>query len=117
VSQTDTRQEQPIKGLFSQLAADAKQLVQAEVEVYKATAADKAAVAAPAVAALVVALLLVQAGLVTLFLMIALVLATQVGPVAAGVILLIVALAIAGVLALWAKSRLALIRTDPETGR
>ncbi|HEU4969576.1 phage holin family protein [Sphingomonas sp.] len=86
----------PIGQLFSQLVDDGKRYARAEVELYKAKAADKAQplkrAAIFAGAALTLALSAVTALLVGLILA----LQTLVGPLAATLIVVLVTLAIAG---------------------
>jgi uncharacterized membrane protein YqjE len=88
----------PIGQLFSQLVDDGKQYARAEVEFYKAKAADKAEPVKRAAiyggAALTLALSSVTALLVGLILS----LEPQVGPFAATLIVVLATLAIAGVL-------------------
>lgn len=88
----------PIGQLFSQLVDDGKRYARAEVEFYKAKAADKAGpvkrAAILGVAALTLALSAVTALLVGLILS----LEPQVGPFAATLIVVLATLALAGLL-------------------
>lgn len=97
----------PIGQLFSQLVDDGKRYARAEVELYKAKAADKAEPVKWAAifggAALTLALSAVTALLVGLILA----LETLVGPLAATLIVVLATLAIAGLLGWMAYKRIA----------
>lgn len=97
----------PIGQLFSQLVDDGKRYARAEVELYKAKAADKAEPVKWAAifggAALTLALSAVTALLVGLILA----LETLVGPLAATLIVVLATLAVAGLLGWMAYKRIA----------
>jgi len=97
----------PMGQLFSQLVDDGKRYARAEVELYKAKAADKAEPVKWAAiyggAALTLALSAVTALLVGLILA----LETLVGPLAATLIVVLVTLAVAGLLGWMAYKRVA----------
>lgn len=97
----------PIGQLFSQLVDDGKRYARAEVELYKAKAADKAEPVKWAAifggAALTLALSAVTALLVGLILA----LETLVGPLAATLIVVLATMAVAGLLGWMAYKRIA----------
>jgi hypothetical protein len=96
-------EEKPIGELFGQLIDDGKAFAQAEVALVKAQAASKAGAYKRPAALLVVAALFVIAAVVMLIITIAAGLATLIGPLAGGLAATVLAVLIAGGLALAAK--------------
>ncbi|MGE0776482.1 MAG: phage holin family protein [Sphingomonadaceae bacterium] len=96
-----------ISALVAQLADDASTLVRTEVELYRALALNRLAQSSQALGMLAGALILSIAGICTLLVMLAVGLANWIGPVGAGIVVSLGALAIAGVLAKQGASRLA----------
>jgi hypothetical protein len=89
----------PIGQLFSQLVDDGKRFARAEVELYKAKAADKAQPLKRAAIFGGVALTLALSAVTALLVGLILALQTLIGPLAATLIVVLVTLAIAGGLA------------------
>ena len=88
----------PIGQLFSQLVDDGKRFARAEVEFYKAKAADKAEPVKMAAIYGVAAVSLTLSAVTALLVGLILALATAVGPFAATLIVVLAALAVAGLL-------------------
>ena len=78
--------DRSIGELFGRVTDEGKAFVQAEIGLYKAIAARRAAKAGSGAAALVAALFLLNAALITLIVCLALELAMHVGPAFAGLI-------------------------------
>lgn len=97
----------PIGQLFSQLVDDGKRYARAEVEFYKAKAADKAAPAKKAAILGGAAVTLALSAVVALLVGLILSLETLVGPLAATLIVVLVTLAVAGLLGWMAYKQLA----------
>lgn len=96
-----------ISALVARLADDASALVRAEVELYRASAMNRLAESSHAFALLAGALILSIAGICTLLVMLALRLSSVIGPVGAGLVVSLGALAIAAILAKQGAARLA----------
>lgn len=86
----------PIGQLFSQLVDDGKRYARAEVELYKAKAADKAQPLKMAAVYAGIAVTLALSAVTALLVGLILALETLVGPLAATLIVVLVAIAIAG---------------------
>jgi fumarate reductase subunit D len=97
----------PIGQLFSQLVDDGKRYARAEVELYKAKAADKAEPVKWAAIFGGAALTLVLSAVTALLVGLILALETLVGPLAATLIVVLATLAIAGLLGWVAYKRIA----------
>lgn len=102
----DEVEERPIGELFGQLIDEGKAYAKAELGFAKATAEAKADAAKKPLLLAGAALLFLIAGVVVLCMTLALALATLVGPLAGGLIAVLVTFAVAGWLGLWAKEEL-----------
>jgi dsDNA-specific endonuclease/ATPase MutS2 len=92
-------EQESIGGLFARLADDAGALIRAEVEVYRAAALHRLALSQRALIYIASAALLALAALICLLIMLAISLATLIGPLGGGFVVTIVTLAIAALLA------------------
>lgn len=90
--------DRPIGELVSQLVDDGKAYAQAEIDLVKAIAADKAAVARTAAILLGLALFLAFGAVVALCVGIVMALATLIGPLLGGLVAFILLAAVAGLL-------------------
>ncbi|MBB3763728.1 phage holin family protein [Sphingomicrobium lutaoense] len=95
-----------IGDMLGKVVADARELAEAEVELAKVKALSHANRYRRPAILLGAALLFAIAGVVALILTIGAALATLIGPLGGGLIATLIALAIAGGLAMWAKSSL-----------
>ena len=102
-----------IGGLFARLADDAGALVRAEFELYRANALHRLVLSRSAFTFIAFALLIAMAAICCLLVMIAVGLALWVGPVAAGLIVSMAALALAGLLAKLGFDRLSAATDEP----
>jgi hypothetical protein len=106
--------ESSIGDLFSQLADDGRNLVRAEVGLYKQIALYRANKAKLGVAALVAGGLLAYAGLIAALVGIVMGLADLVGPVAGGLIVLAVAGIVAFLLFRYGMGKMAALSGDED---
>lgn len=106
--------ESSIGDLFGQLVDDGKNLVRAEVDLYKQVALYRAGKAKSGVAALVAGGLLAYAGLIALLVGLVLGLAPLVGPVLGGLIVFAVAGIVGFLLFRYGTSKMASLSGDPE---
>jgi len=97
--------ERPIGELVHELIEEGKGYARAEIDLLKAIATAKGKALILPAALLVVALLLAMASITALVLGVVLALATLVGPLAAGVLGMLLFAAIAGGLAWWGVQR------------
>jgi len=96
-----------LRGLFARLADDAGALVRSEVELYRAAALHRLALSREALALVAAALLIALAAICCLLVMLSIALSRWIGPVGAGLVVSLTALASAGMLAKLGFHRLA----------
>lgn len=113
-ARTGLPEDDSIGGLFHRLADDGKAYVRAEANLYKQIAAYRASRAMPGIIALVAAFLLINAALVAALVGVVLGLAVLVGPVAAGLIVLLATAGIGYGLVRYALARLQALSGDAE---
>ena len=92
-------EQESIGGLFSRLADDAGSLIRAEVELYRAAALHRLALSQRALIFIASAALLALAAVICLLVMLAISLATLIGPLAGGLVITVLTFAIAVLLA------------------
>lgn len=112
-----TADEPPLASLFAAAAADARALVGAEVELYKARLGERVTAYRGAATFFAVAGVLALAALIALLVGAILTLATLIGPGLATVAVVLASFVTAGVLALIGKGRLASPRADRGVSR
>ena len=114
----DARVQNPadssVGDLFSQLVADGRNLVSAEVNLYKQIAVYRAGKAKNGAIALVAGGFLAYAGLIAFLVGLVMGLADLVGPVLGGVIVLAVCGIVAFLLVRYGASKMAALSGDPE---
>lgn len=113
-ARTGMPHDDSIGGLFHRLADEGKAYVRAEANLYKQIAAYRTSKAMPGIVALVATFLLVNAALVAAMVGVVLGLAKWVGPVAAGLIVLLVTAGIGYLLVRYAMTRLQALSGDAE---
>jgi hypothetical protein len=113
-AQRGTLPEPSVGDLFGRLAEDGRAFVRAETNLYKAIARHRVGKASGGAAALVAAVFLLNAALVTLVVSCALALVPLVGPLLGGLIVFVVASAIAGGLAYWGLGKVRALGGDAE---
>jgi hypothetical protein len=99
--------EPGLTSLVGRLIDDSRSVVSAEVALYKAKASERIAAYKSAIVFFVVAGVLALAALIALLVGLIMALATLVGPLAATAIVVVVVLAIAGILAMIGRNKLA----------
>lgn len=105
-----------IGGVFARLADDAGTLVRAEVELYRAAALHRLALSRRGLIYLGAAILLSLAAVICLVVMLAIGLATLIGPVAAGIVVALAVLLVALLLARYGANLLAKATAEPQDG-
>jgi hypothetical protein len=111
---TDSPADSSIGDLFHQLVDDGRNLVSAEVNLYKQVALYRAGKAKSGIVALVAGGLLAYAALIAFLVGLVLGLADLIGPVAGGLAVLIVAGGIAFLLVRFGLGKMAALGGDPE---
>lgn len=106
--------DESIGDLFHTLVDSGKGFVRAEANLYKQIALYRASKAKNGIIAAVAALVLLSAALIAFFVALVLGLAPLVGPIAAGLIVLVVTAIIAFVLVRYAAGKLATLSGDAE---
>ena len=112
--QPENPAEASIGDLFQQLVDDGRSFVSAEANLYTAIARYRVGKAKFGLVALVAAIFIVNAGLVAAFVGLVMGLANLVGPVFAGIIVLLAAAIAGGLLAKWGAGKLAALGGDAE---
>jgi predicted PurR-regulated permease PerM len=103
-----------IGDLFHRLVEDGRTFVGAEANVYKEIARYRVGKAKFGLVALVAAIFIVNAGLVAAFVGLVMGLADLVGPVFGGLIVLVLAAIVGGLLARWGAGKLGALAGDAE---
>jgi drug/metabolite transporter (DMT)-like permease len=103
------RPDSSIGDLFSQLVDDGRNLLGAEANLYKQIARDRAARARPAIIAIAAGGLLAFAGLIAALVGLVMGIAILIGPIAAGLVVLVLCGGIGWLLVHYGMSRLAAI--------
>lgn len=111
---TDSPADSSIGDLFHQLVDDGRNLVSAEVNLYKQVALYRAGKAKSGIVALVAGGLLAYAALIAFLVGLVLGLADLIGPVAGGLAVLVVAGGIAFLLVRFGLGKMAALGGDPE---
>jgi hypothetical protein len=104
----------PIGDLFQQLVDDGRSFLKAETNLYTEIARYRVGKAKFGIVGLVAAIFIVNAGLVAAFVGLVMGLATLVGPVLAGILVLLAATVAGGLLARWGAGKLAALGGDTE---
>ena len=112
--QPENPAEASIGDLFQQLVDDGRSFARAEANLYTEIARYRVGKAKFGLVALVGAIFIVNAGLVAAFVGLVMGLAYLVGPVLAGIIVLLAAAIAAGLLARWGAGKLAALGGDAE---
>ena len=106
--------ESSVGELFGRVAEDARTFAKAEIGLYRAIAAHRAAKARNGAIALVAALFIVNAALITLFVCIALALALLIGPLLAGLAVFLAVGVLAFFLVRYGAGKMSALAGDPE---
>jgi len=112
--QAEDPADTPIGDLFQQLVDDGRSFLKAETSLYMEIARYRVGKAKFGIVGLVAAILIVNAGLIAAFVGLVMGLAELVGPVLAGVLVLLAAAVAGGLLARWGAGKLAALGGDAE---